>query len=80
MRAALKRTPKQEILRVRFRDVERLLRETDLTIEAIAAQTGFNHSQYLQTAFKEWSGLSPGQFRQGHHKSVALGPLSHAPF
>ena len=80
MQAAIKRTPKQEILRVRFRDVERLLRETDLTIEAIAAQTGFNHSQYLQTAFKEWSGLSPGQFRQGHHKSVAPGPLGYKVF
>jgi LacI family transcriptional regulator len=68
MQLALRRTPKQEILRVRFRDVERLLRETDLTVEAIAAQTGFTHSQYLQAAFKEWSGLSPGQFRRGHQK------------
>jgi LacI family transcriptional regulator len=71
MHAALKRTPKQEILRVRFRDVERLLRETDLTVEAIAAQTGFTHSQYLQTAFKEWSGLSPGQFRLAHQKGIS---------
>jgi LacI family transcriptional regulator len=71
MQAALKRTPKQEILRVRFRDVERLLCETDLTIEAIAAQTGFNHSQYLQAAFKEWTGLSPGQFRLGHQKGTS---------
>jgi len=71
MHAALKRTPKQEILRVRFRDVERLLRETDLTVEAIAAQAGFTHSQYLQTAFKEWSGLSPGQFRLAHQKGIS---------
>ena len=64
MRAALGRTPKDEILRVRFREVERLLRETDLTIDAIAEQTGFAHSHYLQAAFKEVHGLTPGEFRR----------------
>ncbi len=64
MRAALGRTPKDEILRVRFREVERLLRETDLTIDTIAEQTGFAHSHYLQAAFKEVHGLTPGEFRR----------------
>jgi LacI family transcriptional regulator len=64
MKAALNRSPKEEILRVRFREVERLLRETDLTIDAIALQTGFAHSQYLQAAFKESCGMTPGQFRR----------------
>jgi LacI family transcriptional regulator len=63
MKSALKRSPKEEILRVRFREVERLLRETDLTIEAIAAQTGFAHSQYLQAAYKERHHMTPGEFR-----------------
>jgi LacI family transcriptional regulator len=66
MKAALNRTPKEEILRVRFREVERLLHETDLTIDAIAAQTGFAHSHYLQAAFKSAHGLTPGEFRQTH--------------
>ncbi|MSU73493.1 MAG: DNA-binding transcriptional regulator [Opitutus sp.] len=64
MRAALGRTPKEEILHVRFREVERLLRETDLTIEAIAEQTGFAYSHYLQAAFKQVHGLTPGEFRR----------------
>ncbi|MEQ1841755.1 MAG: AraC family transcriptional regulator, partial [Verrucomicrobiales bacterium] len=64
MKAALKRTPKEEILRVRFREVKRLLRETDLTIDAIAVQTGFAHSHYLQAAFKESHGQTPGGFRR----------------
>jgi LacI family transcriptional regulator len=63
MKAALGRTPKEEILRVRFREVERLLRETDLTIDAIAAQTGFAHSHYLPAAFKSAYGQTPGEFR-----------------
>jgi LacI family transcriptional regulator len=63
MKAALNRTPKDEILRVRFREVERLLRETDLTIDAIAEQTGFSYSHYLQAAFKEAYRQTPGEFR-----------------
>jgi LacI family transcriptional regulator len=64
MKAALKRTPKEEISRVRFREVERLLLETDLTVESIADQTGFAHSHYLQAAFKEAYGQTPGGFRR----------------
>jgi len=63
MKAAIGRTPKEEILRVRFREVERLLLETDLTIEAIAEQTGFAYSHYLQAAFKSVYGRTPGEFR-----------------
>jgi AraC-like DNA-binding protein len=44
--------------------VERLLRETDLTIDVIARQTGFAHSHYLQAAFKQTYGQTPGAFRR----------------
>jgi LacI family transcriptional regulator len=64
MKAALNRTPKEEITRIRFREVERLLRETDLTIDVIARQTGFAHSHYLQAAFKQTYGKTPGAFRR----------------
>ncbi len=64
MQAALNRTPKEEIQRIRFRSVEHLLRDTDLTIDAIAAQTGFTHSHYLQAAFKDRHGVTPGEFRK----------------
>lgn len=66
MKSALGRTPKEEILRHRFREVERLLRETNLTIASIADQTGFTHSHYLQTAFLERYQVTPGRFRQAH--------------
>jgi LacI family transcriptional regulator len=64
MKEALQRTPKEEFLRVRFKEVERLLRETNLTVEVIAGQTGFSHCEYLQNTFKQRYGLSPGQFRK----------------
>jgi LacI family transcriptional regulator len=64
MKAALKRTPKKEILRIRFREVERLLRDTDLPVDVIAEQTGFVHSHYLHAAFKQRVGETPGQYRK----------------
>lgn len=64
MKAALGRSPKEEIQRLRFRVVERLLSDTDLTIDAIAEQTGFTHSHYFQSAFRERYGETPGAFRR----------------
>jgi LacI family transcriptional regulator len=64
MKQNLHRTPKNELLRVRFKEVERLLRETDFTMETISELAGFTHCHYLQTAFKDRHGVTPGQFRQ----------------
>ena len=65
MKAALGRGAKEEILRVRFREVNRLLQSTNLTIDVIAEQTGFTHPHYLQTAFRERFGITPGESRKG---------------
>lgn len=64
MKAGLNRGPKEEILRIQFREVVRLLRNTSLTVEAIAEQVGFNHAHYLQTIFRERYDVTPGQFRK----------------
>jgi LacI family transcriptional regulator len=64
MKAAMQRTPKAEIQRVRFLEVDRLLRDTNLTVDEIALRTGFAHSQYLHTAFLELRKMTPGQFRK----------------
>jgi LacI family transcriptional regulator len=64
MKAALRRSPKEELNRVRFREVERLLRDTDLTMEAIAEKTGFLHCHYFQVAFKLRHGCTPGAYRR----------------
>ena len=69
MKSALNRSPKEEISRIRFREVERLLIETDLTMETIAELTGFTHSHYLQAAFKQIYGETPGQFRSRRSSS-----------
>ncbi|MCH1509001.1 MAG: XylR family transcriptional regulator [Akkermansiaceae bacterium] len=64
MKATLNRGAKAELLRVRFGEVNRLLQNTDFTIEAIAEMTGFSYAHYLQTSYRERYGLSPGRHRK----------------
>lgn len=58
------RTPHAEIQRVRMERVKSLLNQPGLTLMEIAARTGFEHIEYLSTAFKRETGLSPSQFRK----------------
>jgi LacI family transcriptional regulator len=63
MKAAIGRTPGEEIVRVRFARVKALLMETDLTLAAIADRCGMEHPQYMAEAFKKQFGMTPGVFR-----------------
>ena len=60
MKALIGRAPGEEINRVRFARVERLLAETDFTLDEIAARTGFAHTQYMAEAFRKRAGITPG--------------------
>lgn len=64
MKALIGRSPGEEIVRMRFAAVEKLLIETDLTLDAIAARCGFNHPQYMAEAFRKRAGVTPGEFRR----------------
>lgn len=65
MREAIGRTPGEEIQRVKFGEVRRLLDSTDLALAAIAARSGFEHPQYMAEAFKKHFGMTPGRYREG---------------
>ena len=56
-------TPHEEIVRVRFRRVEQLLRETDLPLATVAARCGFRHTEYMTVAFTRRHGLPPSRWR-----------------
>jgi len=63
MKVLIGRSP-EEINRLRFAAVEKLLAQTDLTLDAIAARCGFTHPQYMAEAFKKRQGITPGEFRK----------------
>ncbi len=47
----------------RYRKAQQLLRQTALSVDAIAAQLGYAESAAFIRAFKEWSGTTPAAFR-----------------
>ncbi len=66
MEAAIGRKTKSEILRLQFKEVNRLLRDTEHTIEAISEMAGFKTASYLQASYAKRFGETPGAFRKRH--------------
>ncbi|MBD3675065.1 MAG: DNA-binding transcriptional regulator [Planctomycetaceae bacterium] len=57
-------TPHEMIVRTRMDRVKELLRETDMTLDAIAASVGFTHVEYLTTSFRKQAGVTPSIYRK----------------
>jgi AraC-like DNA-binding protein len=53
----------------------RLLQSTAEPVEAIAAALGYANAAGFHRAFRRWTGVSPGDFRDGTRSSEAGGPL-----
>jgi LacI family transcriptional regulator len=53
-----------EIRRVHLERAKRLLTETDLSIEALAVQSGFSDFRHLAVVFRKELGLSPTAYRR----------------
>ena len=61
---ALERTIHDAILAERLRKVKELLAETQLSLPEIAQRTGFAHSEYLSTVFKQQTGKTISEYRE----------------
>lgn len=62
-RQSLGHTPHEEITLARVVRVKQLLCETRMTLEQIAASTGFSHRERLSTVFKRVTSQTPGAYR-----------------
>jgi LacI family transcriptional regulator len=63
------RSIREEILRVRLARARSLLRSTNLTVAAVAAECGFASAQRFHEAFRKGEGVSPGLFRKRHART-----------
>jgi LacI family transcriptional regulator len=63
-RKLVRRSPHDEITRIRMDRVCRLLRETDLPLATIATRAGYAHADYLSAAFKKYMGATPRAYRR----------------
>ena len=52
------------LYQVRLSIAKKLLRETNLTVEEIAAKTGFISNSALTKTFKKYEGITPGSYRR----------------
>jgi transcriptional regulator GlxA family with amidase domain len=76
-RAAVGASPLQWLGRQRILRAQRLLEDTDLTVEVIARQVGFTTAVSLRRLFRRVSGVSPQDYRSSLRDKAAL-PLEPA--
>ncbi len=69
----LRRSPKEEILRMRLDRAKQLLLETDLALPLIAERVGVKHAEYFNVIFKRKTGMSPGKFRARGQRGTGAG-------
>jgi LacI family transcriptional regulator len=60
----LERSIHDAILAERLRKVKELLTETELPLPIIARRSGFEHSEYLSTVFKQQTGKTISEYRR----------------
>lgn len=54
---------KEYVTRVRIEQACKLIKESQFSITEIAEQTGFSSSRYFSTAFKQYMGVTPSQYK-----------------
>ena len=56
-------TPGEEVLKTRMDRARELLKNTDLSVEHVADETGYGSGSNFSKAFRRATGLSPRQYR-----------------
>ena len=56
------------------------LTQTNLPLLEVAAKVGFSEASTFHRAFKGWTGLTPGAYRQAHNEPVKHVALSQPLF
>ena len=63
------KTPHAMISMIRLTRAKELLQQTDLSVDAIASKSGFQHVEYMSVAFRKAFGQPPGRYRRQHNRS-----------
>lgn len=59
-------SPMKHLGRLRMRRASELLMTTDLTMEVVASEVGYEFASTFSNAFQKWSGQRPSEFRRSH--------------
>ena len=63
------KTPHELIVASRLAQAERLLRETNLTLDRIADRCGLEYPEYLSVLFRKHRNTTPGEYRRQHRQT-----------
>lgn len=63
-RTMVNAAPIQYVKKLRLQRAATLLETTDWKVSDIAAQCGFQEMSYFSKSFRQWTGLSPSQYRE----------------
>jgi AraC family transcriptional regulator, arabinose operon regulatory protein len=63
-------TAARYVAELRVREAAHLLLQTDQTLDAIAAQTGFPNRAYFSRVFKNITAEPPASFRRKHRRTT----------
>lgn len=58
--------PVQYLRQLRMERASQLLRQSDMTVEAVASEVGYAETAFFAHSFKKLIGLSPGRYRETH--------------
>jgi AraC-like DNA-binding protein len=61
-------TPNHYLQRLRIEKAQEELQSTKKSVTEIAHATGFSSAQYFSTVFIRYTGMSPSNYRKGHHR------------
>ena len=60
---------KEYITRIRIERAKKMIEKAELTIAEISDATGFASASYFSTAFKNYAGMTPSQYKQSRKQS-----------
>ena len=72
-------SPKEFLSQYRIKQACRLLKETDLSVSAIAYSVGFENNLYFSKAFRKQKQISPTLYREKHRNYTCLLYTSPSP-
>lgn len=73
--AYMQRSPKEYLTEYRIKQACHLLKETELSVSAIAYSVGFENNLYFSKAFKKQKGVSPSEYRKSRRNRERSGSI-----
>jgi len=71
-RKAVRRSPHEEIQRMRINRVRQLLNQPELSVAEVARLAGYEHPEYMAAAFRRQTGQTPSQYRDSRTPQAPL--------